>query len=124
MTLQEIRQRKAAKIAAMRALINKAETETRQLSADESGQCDTIKAEIVALDGVKMLQGARMAGSAKLHRSVWKSDERQLWDSYAGRPSRPSTPISGTRSEPLSKRWTRHYKPRKVKTARQAIETA
>ena len=50
MTLQEIRQRKAAKIAAMRALIDKAQNETRQLSADESGQCDVIKGEIVALE--------------------------------------------------------------------------
>lgn len=55
-TLQEIRQHKAAKIAAMRALIDKATTEKRQLSADESGQCDAIKAEITALEADEQRQ--------------------------------------------------------------------
>ena len=50
MTLQEIRQRKAAKTAEARALLAKAETEKRQLTADESASFDAIKAEITDLE--------------------------------------------------------------------------
>src|SRR3546814_13427068 len=50
MTLQEIRARKAQQVAAMRALLNKATTEKRALSADEASQCDAMKAEITDLE--------------------------------------------------------------------------
>lgn len=50
MTLNEIRQRKAARVAAMRALINKAEAEKRALTADEGNQCDAIRAEVEQLE--------------------------------------------------------------------------
>ncbi len=50
MTLQEIRARKAQQVAAMRAVINKATTEKRALSADESTQCDAMKADIESLE--------------------------------------------------------------------------
>src|SRR3546814_12532131 len=49
MTLQEIRARKAQQVAAMRALLNKATTEKRALSADEASQCDAMKAAITDL---------------------------------------------------------------------------
>lgn len=50
MTLQEIRARKAQQVAAMRAVLNKATTEKRAMSADESTQCDAMKAEIESLE--------------------------------------------------------------------------
>lgn len=50
MTLQEIREKRAAKVAEMRALLAKAETEKRSLSAEESGKFDALKAEITALE--------------------------------------------------------------------------
>src|SRR3546814_8808639 len=46
MTLQEIRARKAQHVAAMRAVLNKATTEKRALSAEEATQCDAMKADI------------------------------------------------------------------------------
>ena len=42
MTLQEIRQRKAARTAEARAIVAKAETEKRQLTAEESANFATI----------------------------------------------------------------------------------
>ncbi|NEX61727.1 phage major capsid protein [Noviherbaspirillum galbum] len=50
MTLQEIREKKAAKVAEMRSLLAKAETEKRSLSADESSKFDALKAEITGLE--------------------------------------------------------------------------
>ncbi|MFC7301005.1 phage major capsid protein [Cognatiluteimonas weifangensis] len=50
MILAEIRQRKAAQIAAMRAVLNKADSEKRALSAEEAGKCDAMKAEIETLE--------------------------------------------------------------------------
>lgn len=50
MTLQEIRQRKAAKTAEARAIVAKAETEKRQLTAEESASFNTIRAEIESLE--------------------------------------------------------------------------
>jgi HK97 family phage major capsid protein len=50
MTLQEIRQRKAAKTAEARAMLAKAETEKRQLTVDEASKFDAIKAEIESLE--------------------------------------------------------------------------
>src|SRR3546814_17828276 len=50
MTLQEIRARKAQHVAAMRAVLNKATTEKRALSADEATQCDAMKADIESLE--------------------------------------------------------------------------
>src|SRR3546814_16251766 len=51
MTLQEIRARKAQHVAAMRAVLNKATTEKRALSAAEATQCDAMKADIESLEG-------------------------------------------------------------------------
>ncbi|MEG3791068.1 phage major capsid protein [Lysobacter sp. CCNWLW3] len=50
MTLQEIRQRKAARTAEARAIVAKAETEKRQLTADESANFATIRADIESLE--------------------------------------------------------------------------
>lgn len=50
MTLQEIRSRKAAKVAEARAIVAAAETATRSLTADESAKFDAIKAEITDLE--------------------------------------------------------------------------
>lgn len=50
MTVAEIRQRKAAKVAEQRAMLAKAETERRQLSADEASKFDALKAEITELE--------------------------------------------------------------------------
>ena len=56
MTLAGIRQRKAAKTAEARALLAKAETEKRQLSADESAKFDTLKSEITDLESAESRQ--------------------------------------------------------------------
>jgi HK97 family phage major capsid protein len=50
MTLQEIRQKKTARTAEARAIVAKATTENRQLTADESARFDTIKADIESLE--------------------------------------------------------------------------
>lgn len=50
MTLQEIRQRKAAKTAEARTIVAKAETEKRQLTAEESANFNTIRADIESLE--------------------------------------------------------------------------
>ena len=50
-TLQVIREAKAAKVAELRAMVAKAETEKRSLSADESASFDKIKGEITELEG-------------------------------------------------------------------------
>lgn len=50
MTLQEIRQRKAARTAEARAIVAKAETEKRQLTAEESANFATIRADIESLE--------------------------------------------------------------------------
>lgn len=55
MNLQEIRERRAARTTAARAIVAKAETEKRQLTADESAQFDTIKGEITELDAAEQL---------------------------------------------------------------------
>lgn len=49
-TLQAIREAKAAKVAEARALVAKADTEKRSLSAEESASFDKIKGEIEALE--------------------------------------------------------------------------
>lgn len=56
MTLQEIRERRAAKTAEARAIINKAESEKRSLTPDESATFDTIKAEIIGLESQEARQ--------------------------------------------------------------------
>lgn len=56
MTLQEIRQRKAAKVAEQRAMLAKAETEKRQLTADEASKFDALKAEITELETTEQRQ--------------------------------------------------------------------
>lgn len=69
MQLQAIREAKAAKVAAARALVAKAEGEKRSLSADETTAFNTIKGEIEALEAdearANFLADAerRMAGS-------------------------------------------------------------
>lgn len=50
MTLQEIRQRKAARTAEARAIVAKAEAEKRQLTAEESANFATIRADIESLE--------------------------------------------------------------------------
>lgn len=50
MTLQEIRQRKAARTAEARAIVAKAETEKRQLTTEESTSFNTIRADIESLE--------------------------------------------------------------------------
>lgn len=50
MTLREIRERKAAKVAEARAIVAAAEQAQRSLSADESAKFDGIKSEITALE--------------------------------------------------------------------------
>ncbi len=50
MTLAEIRQRKAAKVAEQRAMLAKAQTENRNLNADESAKFDALKVEITELE--------------------------------------------------------------------------
>ncbi|MCH6485272.1 hypothetical protein MMG85_17100 [Pseudoxanthomonas sp. LH2527] len=50
MNLQEIRQRKAARTAEARAIVAKAETEKRQLTAEESANFATIRANIESLE--------------------------------------------------------------------------
>lgn len=50
MTLQEIRQRKAARTAEARTIVAKAETEKRQLTAEESANFATIRADIESLE--------------------------------------------------------------------------
>lgn len=56
MTLQEIRQRKAAKVAEARAIANKAQSEQRALSADETAKFDALKAEIESLEAQEARQ--------------------------------------------------------------------
>lgn len=50
MTLQEIRQRKAVRTAEARAIVAKAESEKRQLTAEESANFATIRADIESLE--------------------------------------------------------------------------
>jgi HK97 family phage major capsid protein len=50
MNLAAIREKRAAKVAEMRALLAKAETEKRSLAADEQAKFDTLKAEITGLE--------------------------------------------------------------------------
>lgn len=50
MTLQEIRQRKAARTAEARAIVAKAETEKRQITTEESASFNTIRADIESLE--------------------------------------------------------------------------
>jgi len=56
MTLAEIRQRKAAKVAEQRAMLAKAETEKRQLTADEASKFDALKAEVTELEQAEQRQ--------------------------------------------------------------------
>ncbi|MEN1957219.1 phage major capsid protein [Luteimonas changyuni] len=56
MTLSEIRQRKAAKVAEQRAMLAKATTENRALTADEAAAFDAIKAIILELEGAESRQ--------------------------------------------------------------------
>lgn len=56
MTIQEIRQRKAAKVAEQRAMLAKAESERRQLSEDEAAKFDTLKGEVTELEQAEARQ--------------------------------------------------------------------
>lgn len=70
MTLQAIREAKAAKVAQMRAMLAKADTEKRSLSADESSAFDALKAEVADLETQEQRaeflaeQERRMSGTA------------------------------------------------------------
>lgn len=56
MTLQEIRQRKAAKVAEQRAMLAKAQTENRNLTAEESAKFDSLKGEVIDLEAAETRQ--------------------------------------------------------------------
>jgi HK97 family phage major capsid protein len=56
MTLQEIRERRAAKTAEARAIVNKADSEKRSLTDAEKSTFDTIKAEITDLESQEVRQ--------------------------------------------------------------------
>lgn len=56
MTLQEIRQRRAARTAEARAIVAKAESEKRQLTAEESANFATIRADIESLEQAEQRQ--------------------------------------------------------------------
>ncbi len=56
MTLQEIRQRKAAKVAEQRAMLAKAQTENRNLTAEESAKFDALKGEVIELEAAETRQ--------------------------------------------------------------------
>ena len=56
MTLQEIRQRKAAKVAEQRAMLAKAQTENRNLTAEESAKFDALKGEVIDLEAAETRQ--------------------------------------------------------------------
>lgn len=79
MTLKQIRERKAAKVAEARAIVAKAEAENRQLAADEATKFDTLKTEITDLEGQEARaqflddQERRQAGTV-----VAGTGERQL----------------------------------------------
>lgn len=66
MNLTETRQAKAAKVASARALVAKAEQENRQLTAEEAKSFDTLKTEIVDLEG----QESRAAFLAEAERTM------------------------------------------------------
>lgn len=56
MKIQEIRQRRAAAVAEQRAMLAKAESENRQLTADEASKFDKLKAEITDLEQAEQRQ--------------------------------------------------------------------
>lgn len=56
MTLAQIRAARAAKIAALRALVTTAQTENRSLTAEQQTQCTTLQSEITALEGDEQRQ--------------------------------------------------------------------
>lgn len=73
MNLQHVREAKAAKVAAARALVDKASAEKRSLSADETASFNTLKGEIESLeadearagflaDAEKRMTGTHVAG--------------------------------------------------------------
>ncbi len=51
MTIQELREKRGGIVAAARAILNKADTEKRSLTADEQGQWDTMMGEVDTLKG-------------------------------------------------------------------------
>jgi hypothetical protein len=56
MTLQEIRERRAAKTAEARAIVNKAESEKRSLTSDETSTFDAIREDITNLESQESRQ--------------------------------------------------------------------
>lgn len=56
MTLQAIREQRAAKVAEARTLLDTAQRESRQLTAEESAKFDAIKAEITTLEAAEQRQ--------------------------------------------------------------------
>lgn len=56
MILQELRQKRAQRVAEQRAMLAKAETEKRQLTADEAAKFDTLKTEITELEQAEQRQ--------------------------------------------------------------------
>ena len=74
MTLQEIRQRKAARTAEARAIVAKAEAEKRQLTAEESANFATIRADIESLEQDEQRQqfGRCRAPFGRRYRHRWQ----------------------------------------------------
>ena len=56
MTIQELRQKKAARVAEARALLAKAQTENRSLNADESAKFTALQAAITDLEAQEARQ--------------------------------------------------------------------
>src|SRR5688500_16757998 len=67
MTIAEIRERRAAKTAEARAIVAKAGTENRQLSAEEAASFDKLKSEITDLDAAE--QRAQFLADAERRRA-------------------------------------------------------
>lgn len=101
MKITEIRERRAAAVAKARAIIAKAETENRQLTADESKEFDTIKAEITDLEAQE--QRAQFIDDAE-RRSVARPVDggRDTLDTLEQRASLLSVIRAGTEGRTLT----------------------
>lgn len=101
MKITEIRERRAAAVAKARAIIAKAEAENRGLTADESKDFDTIKAEITDLEAAE--QRAQFIDDAE-RRSVARPVEggRDTLEQLEQRASLLSVIRAGTEGRSLS----------------------
>ena len=101
MKITEIRERRAAAVAKARAILAKAEAENRSLTADESKDFDTIKAEITDLEAAE--QRAQFIDDAE-RRSVARPVEggRDTLEQLEQRASLLSVIRAGTEGRSLS----------------------